>query len=295
MSTDVLAGGTAGAAIGFALVSFLFAGLNDVAFKRYVVGGRSRGMLVLGIGVVWTALQLAFLAARGVSLRLDPDTLRFGLAAGALLVASNLLLLESLARVDLSLGSTIYRLNTLGVVLLSYLFLGERIGPWKGAGIALGVAAVLLLSQRPARHARTPGDALLVAAVIAAAMLRSAYGVTTRQAMLEHVAPEPMLLLVSASWIVGGAAYALARERRLRLTREKAVYAAVSGAFVFVIVTSLMLAVEHGEASVVIPIANMSFVIALSVSLLSGMEKLTPRKALAVCAAIAAIALLSRA
>lgn len=295
MSTDVLAGGTAGAAIGFALVSFLFAGLNDVAFKRYVVGGRSRGMLVLGIGVVWTALQLAFLAARGVSLRLDPDTLSFGLAAGALLVASNLLLLESLARVDLSLGSTIYRLNTLGVVLLSYLFLGERIGPWKGAGIALGVAAVLLLSQRPARHARTPGDALFVAAVIAAAMLRAAYGVTTRQAMLEHVAPEPMLLLVSTSWIVGGAAYALARERRLRLTREKAVYAAVSGAFVFVIVTSLMLAVEHGEASVVIPIANMSFVIALTVSLLSGMEKLTPRKALAVCAAVAAIALLSRA
>jgi drug/metabolite transporter (DMT)-like permease len=295
MSADVLAGATGSAAVGFALVSFLFAGLNDVAFKRYVVGGRSRGMLVLGIGVVWTALQLAFLAARGISLRLDADTLRFGLAAGALLVASNLLLLESLAHVDLSLGSTIYRLNTLGVVLLSYLLLGERIGTWKGAGIALGVAAVLLLSQRPARHARTPGDALFVAAVIAAAALRAAYGVTTRKAMLEQVAPEPMLLLVSASWIVGGAAYALARERRLRLTRDKALYAVVSGTLVFVIVTSLMLAVEHGEASVVIPIANMSFVIALSVSLLSGMEKLTPRKALAVCAAIAAIALLSRA
>jgi drug/metabolite transporter (DMT)-like permease len=286
---------SARAAVGFALLSFLFAGLNDVVFKRYVLGGRSRGMLVLGIGVVWTALQLAFFTIRGTQLRLDPATLAFGLAAGALLVGSNLLLLESLAHVDLSLGSTIYRLNTLGVVLLSFLFLGERVGPSKGLGIALGVLAVLLLSQRPARHARAPRDALFLAAVILAALLRAAYGVTTRKAMLEEIEPAPLLLVVSSCWIVGGAAYALARERPLRLTREKAAYAALSGTFVFVIVYFLLLAVEHGEASVVIPIANMSFVIALGVSLVTGMERLTVRKALAVAAAVAAIVFLSRA
>lgn len=287
--------GTAPAAVGFALLSFLFAGLNDVVFKRYVVADRSRGMLVLGIGVVWTALHLAVFAIRGVPIRVDAATLGFGLAAGTLLVCSNLLLLESLAHVDLSLGSTIYRLNTLGVVVLSYLFLGERIGPYKATGIGLGIAAVLLLSHRPARHARSARDALFLAAVVTAALLRAGYGVTTRKAMLEDVRPEPVLLLVSSCWIVGGAAYALVKERRLRLTRDKAAYAAVSGTLVFVIVYCLMLAVERGEASVVIPIANMSFVIALAVSLLTGMEKLTPRKLLAVCAAVAAIALLSRA
>lgn len=290
-----MAPATAPAAVGFALLSFLFAGVNDVVFKRYVVGDRSRGMLVLGIGVVWTALQLAVFGLRGEPLRLDGATLGFGLAAGALLVASNLLLLESLAHVDLSLGSTLYRLNTLGVVVLSYVFLDERIGANKGAGIALGVGAVLLLSHRPARHARSARDALFLAAVIAAALLRAAYGVTTRKAMLEAVRPAPLLLVVSSCWIAGGAAYAALRERRLRLTREKAAYAAASGTLVFVIVYCLLLAVERGEASVVIPIANMSFVIALAVSLLTGMERLTPRKLLAVGAAVAAIALLSRA
>jgi drug/metabolite transporter (DMT)-like permease len=283
------------AAVGFALLSFLFAGLNDVVFKRYVVGDRSRGMLVLGVGVVWTFLQLVVLTVRGVAPTFDAATVRFGLGAGTLLVLSNVLLLESLSQVDLSVGSTIYRLNTLGVVVLSFVFLDEHIGRLQALGIAAGVAAVLLLAHRPARHARSPRDALFLAAVVAAALLRAAYGVTTRKAMLAHVAPAPLLLLISSSWIVGGGTYAAVRERRLRLTREKAIYAAVSGSLVFLIASSLMLAVERGEASVVIPIANMSFVVALGLSLVSGMEKLTARKLVAVGAAVASIVLLAQA
>jgi drug/metabolite transporter (DMT)-like permease len=288
-------GETAPAAIAFALASFLFAGVNDLVFKRYALGGaRSRGVLVLGIGVVWSALQLATSALRGEALSLDPVTLRYGAAAGALLVVSNLLLLESLAHVDLSLGSTIYRLNTVGVVALSWLLLGERIGAAKAAGVALGIGAVLLLSHRPARHAHGK-EGLFVLAVVLASLLRAGYGVTTRQAMLAHASRPVLLLLVSASWIAGGALYALLRERRLQLTREKAVYSALSGTLVFVIVSTLLLAVERGEASVVIPIANMSFVVALAASLLTGMERLTARKGLAVAFAGAAIVLLARA
>jgi drug/metabolite transporter (DMT)-like permease len=252
-------------------------------------------MLVLGVGVVWTFLQLVVLTVRGVAPTFDAATVRFGLGAGTLLVLSNVLLLESLGQVDLSVGSTIYRLNTLGVVVLSFVFLDEHIGRLQALGIAAGVAAVLLLAHRPARHARSPRDALFLAAVVAAALLRAAYGVTTRKAMLAHVAPAPLLLLISSSWIVGGGTYAAVRERRLRLTREKAIYAAVSGSLVFLIASSLMLAVERGEASVVIPIANMSFVVALGLSLVSRMEKLTARKLVAVGAAVASIVLLAQA
>jgi drug/metabolite transporter (DMT)-like permease len=292
---DGIVPASARAGVGFALLSLLFAGLNDVVFKRYVVGGRSRGVLMLGIGVVWTALQLALFAARGTPLALDARTAGFGAAAGALLVGSNLLLLESLAHVDLSLGSTIYRLNTIGVVLLSYVFLDERIGVHKALGVGLGVAAVLLLSHRPMRVSRSPHDALFVGGVILAALLRAGYGVVTREAMLEQASSAPMLLVISSSWIVGGALYGALKERQLRLTREKVAYSAISGTLVFVIVWFLLAAVEHGEASVVIPIANMSFLVALAVSLATGMERLTGRKALAVCSAIGAIVLLSRA
>jgi drug/metabolite transporter (DMT)-like permease len=284
-----------GVAVGFALLSFLFAGLNDLVFKRYAVSARSSGMLVMGIGVVWTAIQLAVFGLLARPLRVDAATLAYGAVAGALLVGSNLLLIESLRHVELSLGSTIYRLNTVAVAALSFVVLQEPLGAAKLGGIGLGVVAVLLLSHRPAWHPPGPRHRVFVAAVVVAALLRATYGVVTRKAMLAHVGPEPLLLVVSSSWIVGGAAYALARDGRLRLTRDKAAYSAFSGTLVFLIVYFLVRAVEHGQASVVIPIANMSFLVALGISLATGMESLTARKVLAVLVAVGAIVLLAQA
>jgi len=48
-------------------------------------------------------------------------TFIFGLIAGLTLCLSNILLLECLKHLDISVGSTIYRLNTIGVVILSIL------------------------------------------------------------------------------------------------------------------------------------------------------------------------------
>jgi uncharacterized membrane protein len=56
-----------------------------------------------------------------------------------------------------------------------------------------------------------------------------------------------------------------------------------------------MLALERGEASVVVPIANMSFVVAMLLSVFLGMERLTGRKIVAGGLAAAAIVVLARA
>jgi uncharacterized membrane protein len=56
-----------------------------------------------------------------------------------------------------------------------------------------------------------------------------------------------------------------------------------------------MLAVERGQASVVVPIANMSFLVAVLLSAGLGMERLTPRKLAAAALAIAAIGVLAQA
>lgn len=93
----------------FALLSLLFAGLNDVAFKRYSHKDRSRGMYIFGIGVVWTLLQWSTLAVTETAPVLSPVTLGYGLATGVLLTLSNILLLESLARIPVSVGSDLLR------------------------------------------------------------------------------------------------------------------------------------------------------------------------------------------
>ena len=83
--------------------------------------------------------------------------------------------------------------------------------------------------------------------------------------------------------------------KRFWLTRKKVLYALLSGILVFLIVNFLMLAIQYGEASIVIPVANLSFVIALLLSIALKIEALTIKKLSAVGCAAVSIILLSRA
>lgn len=280
--------------IQFALLSLVCAGVNDVVFKRFSSRDRSRGMYVFGIGVFWTILQFTMLGILGDPLVLDLISLTYGLAAGLLLTISNLFLLESLTHIDTSLGSTIYRLNTVGVVLLSLFILDEPLGSFKLIGIVLGLFAVFLLYRRNKQHNCTEKRyAFFFALAITASLFRAFYGVTSKSGFMQGASLQSMMLIGSICWIFGGAGYALFREKRFKITTKKAVYSLVSGVLVFLIVNFLMLAVEQGQASVVIPIANMSFVAALVLSVVLKMETLSQRKLLAVAISVAAIIFLS--
>jgi drug/metabolite transporter (DMT)-like permease len=281
-------------AVVFALSSLVFAGMNDVVFKRYSAKDRSRGMYVLGIGIVWSFLQAITFTFQGISFSLDMTTAYFGLGAGILLTLSNILLIESLTHIDTSLGSTIYRLNTIGVIILASIFLDETLGMYKAAGISAGIAGVLLLAHRPSVTHETAAFRLYVGAAVVASLLRAAYGVMTRSAIVHHANADMMLLMISSSWIVGGGCYAVLREKRFRMTTKKAIYSSLSGMLVFLIVNCLMWAVKSGEAGTVIPIANMSFVVAMILSAMLGMEVITIRKTCAVLLAGLSIVLLSR-
>ena len=103
-----------------------------------------------------------------------------------------------------------------------------------------------------------------------------------------------MMLIAAASWIIGGFCYAWLRERRVRITRKKLGYSALSGVLVFVIVNSLILALERGQASIVVPIANLSFIVALALSVAMKMERFTMRKTIAIVCAAASIYMLAQ-
>jgi len=285
----------ASTAVFYAVSSMVFAGVNDVVFKRYSAKERSRGMYVLGIGIVWSFLQAIAFQVQGISFAMDMNTVYFGLGAGIVLTLSNILLIESLTHIDTSLGSTIYRLNTIGVIILASIFLDETFGIYKAAGISVGIVGVLLLSRKPSATHESATFRMFVGAAVVASLLRAAYGVVTRSAVVHHANVDMMLLMISSSWIIGGGCYAVLREKRFRVTKKKVIYSSLSGILVFLIVNSLMWAVKSGEAGTVIPIANMSFVIALIMSVVLGMEMLTLRKAFAVLLAGLSVFLLSRA
>lgn len=277
----------------FALLSLLFAGLNDVIFKRYSHEDRSIGIYVFGIGIIWTLLQAVTFSLKDIPLSYDAITLVYGLSAGVFLVLSNILFLESLTHIDVSLGSTIYRLNTIGVIILSFFVLKENFGLLKYVGISFGILAVLFLYRKEDTSCRTSRFRRFFWIAVMASLFRATYGVVSKAGIMLEADPQTMLLIGASSWIAGGIFYAVLRERQLRITATISLYAALSGALVFFIVNFLILAIERSQASIVIPIANMSFIIALFVSVALKMETLSFKKTCSVATAAVAIILLS--
>jgi drug/metabolite transporter (DMT)-like permease len=283
-------------AILFALLSLFSAGLLDVVYKRYSRKERSRGTYIFGIGLVWCVLQATGVYLGDEPLLFDATSVKYGLFAGLCLTLSNLLLLESLTHINISLGSTIYRLNTIGVIVMAFLFLGEDLGGVKLLGVALGLLAVGLLYHPdgdPFTQEKQGQFLPFFLMAIVASLFRAGYGVITRGGILQHADPQTMLLICALSWVVGGALYARLREGRFRLTLKKISYALVSGVLVFLVVDFLMLAVKYGEASIVIPVANMSFVMAMILSVVLRYESFSLRKGAAMVVACLAIAALT--
>jgi drug/metabolite transporter (DMT)-like permease len=284
------------AAVAFALLSLACAGVTDVVFKRFSQANQSRGLYVLGMGLTWTIIQSAILLAAGNGLRLDAQTVAFGLVAGLLVAVSNTLLIESLTHIDVGLGSTIYRLNTIAVVVMAVLLLDEPLTGLKLTGVLLGMGAVILLFERHHEHAEARNAFLLFfGLVLLASLLRACFGVLSKVAVLRGVDLKAMLVVNAPVWIAVGAIYAWWRREGLRVTKYTLKYAVISGALICGVANFLMLAVERGQASVVVPIANMSFLVALLISAALGMERLTPRKLTAVALTVAAIAVLTQA
>ena len=283
------------AGVGYALLSLLAAGILDVVYARYSGKRAVSGAYLFGIGGVVIIGQSAILAATRVPVVFDAYAAAFGIFAGAVVMLANALLIESLARINVSLGSTIYRLNTIAVVAFAVLFLGEALTMPKFAGVVLGVAAAILLYQ----HGGRGGDnRLLVAATwlaVIASLLRAAFGILSKIGLAAGTDPFLFMVYVGVGWTLAALLYGLARRQPAAPVRTVLPYALVSGTLVCLVVTFLLLGLRTGEASIVIPIANMSFVVALLTSAAFGMERLTARKLLAVATAAVAIGLLTSA
>ena len=283
------------AGVGFALLSLVSAGVLDVVFSRYSSSRPLSGAYLVATGIFLTLGQVLALFAARVPLAWDPSTAMWGIAAGAIALFANALLIASLAHLAVSLGSTIYRLNTIAVVVFAVVFLGEALTALKVAGVLLGIIGVVLLYRR---GGRSGNDRLLLAGVgiaVAASLLRAVFGIVAKIGLSGGADPLLFMIYIGAGWTLGGMVYGVSRPAKTASVASVLPYALLSALLICLVASFLMLGLRTGEASVVIPIANMSFVVALLVAAALGMERLTLRKLLAVACAAGAIVLLTKA
>jgi uncharacterized membrane protein len=276
----------------FALASLWCASINDVAFKLYARTGRPIGVYLAALGVVWTAV-FTLLASPHAILFAGDATLFWGLFSGVFSVLANILLVLALARHEVGICSAIYRLNLAPAVLLAFLFLGERATQWKLLGIAAAIASILLLLQRPrpAPGSRNNSGLWLV---VLASLLRAGMGISYKCGLSAGGDGLAMLALSGLAWIVGGAVYGLIAERRaVGVARQTFAYAAASSPLVCGIILFLMLALKHGDASCVLPIAQLSFLGSALLGVFFLREALTRRKVAGLSLALVCILLMA--
>ena len=286
-------------AIFWAVISLIFSACIDITFKLYAGKSRSSGVLISGCGLVWIGMAV-------FSLNHVPSswsgTLFWGLLSGFFSAGGNLLMLGAMRTLDVGVCSTVYRLNMVPALLGAVLFLGEEMSGRDMLGV---VFALLAVAGFVPWQNRGSGRKLVLPALgvmVLASLMRASMGLSYRYGFTHGADRDWVVFLNGIFWFAGGWGYYWVYERRRRqLVREQprpgrksqGLYVLLAGVFVGGNVFAMALSLQLGNASVVLPIAQMSFVLTGLIGVLFFKEKVGFCKGIAMLCGIAAVLILS--
>lgn len=274
----------------FALCSLACSAVNDFLFKLLTEKKTSRGYFITLVGLFWF-FALLCTQSQWEDVK---STLIWGAVSGLFSLTGNILLIEAMSKQSAGICATIYRLNLVAVVLGAWLFLGEKMNTCLVIGVVCATAAVLcfLGGGNEEGGKKAIFGTLLV---IAASLLRAGMGLSYKYGFTCGADPNGVALVNSIFWIAGGIFYAAAKGElkggfSFRLLR----LGVLSGLLVAGIVYFMAKSIAVGNVSIVIPIAQMSFIATFLLSIIFLKEKINFAKIAGIILGIAGIILLSR-
>lgn len=279
-------------AVAFALCCFGFTAVNDLVFRLYARKVRSRGAYVMIIGIVWA---LVFTLCLDCRFNNCTATLLWGSISGIFSAAANILLIEAMTYQESGICSTLYRLNMALVAVGAFFMLGEPVNALKIAGILLALAAVFFFYRESRSGKNRVHEAAHIGIYLAlgAALLRAAMGLSYKYAFILNADRNGIITVNSMFWIIFGLGYMLYRERSMKLMESKSIrYGILSGLLVSGIIYFMALALQYGDASVVLPVAQMSFLGTCLLGTLLLRESVTLGKVLGIASGIFSILLM---
>ena len=280
----------------WALGNMMVAALNDLLFKFYARKARSQGLFCAIIGVIWC---IFFCLVLKNSVENWKATLIWGSISGFFSIGGNLLMLDSMKKLDVGVCATIYRLNLVPAVLLAAIFLGEKITLIQY--IAIVCACLAVLAFRPRRSSSERGMTLSLIVMVIASFMRAGMGLSYRYGFSVAEADVQFVPFInSLFWVLGGLLYGFFREKdELKQLKDSAIckkllgYGVASGVLVSLITLTMAKALEGGAVSLVLPIMQMSFLVTGLLGVLFMHEKITFLKVTAFILGIATVLLLS--
>jgi len=188
-----------------------------------------------------------------------------------------------------STNAPIFRLNFTLTAALAIVLLGEALTATKAAALFCALAAVWLLLAEPgaARGASAKSLARVLIATAAMACANLFYKIGLSQGAL------PETMVAAQAWVFCSSAtlYVLARDKRLRLTPYAWRFSLPASLALVVAFVLLMHALARGPASVLVPVAQMSFVFTALLGAAMFSERLNTRKQIGLAVAAAALGL----
>jgi drug/metabolite transporter (DMT)-like permease len=272
--------------IALALCSMACAAGNDLVFKQRSGSGTPPGRHLTLVAMVWTACFAV--PACATPWVLGDPAIVWGLLAGLLGVAANLLFLVALGGGEVGSVATVYRLNLVPATLLAVVLLGEDLTLQRALAVSAALGAVAAL----AGPRQGVGWRWLVLA-IAACLARAGMGLAYKQGLLMGAGTERLLFVNGAVWLGGSLLWTVLAERRARAWRGSDLsWGLLSGLLISGNVLFLTMALARAPLSDVLPVTQLGFVAtALAATLLFG-EALTVRKVAALALAVGCIIIL---
>jgi len=279
--------------IGYALGAMLLYGVADLVYKRGAAAGVPAHRFLMVQTWFFTSSALVYGALTG-TLVANAGAL-WGAAAGLFVVIGYYNFAYSLRTGSVSTNATIFRLSFAVTVALAVLVLGEPLTALKLAGLAFALVSVWLLLAAPAASgaARLETRASLARVLVATVAVGIA-SFTYKLGLREGATP---ITLVGAQGIVAVVlctSLAGFIDRGIRPSREALRHAPLAALLLVVAFTLLAKGLESGEASVVVPVAQMGFVVTALLGFALLREPFTARKGAGLVAALAALASLAR-
>ena len=277
----------------YAIVAMACYGLSDFVYKQAAAAAIRADHFLMVQGWVFFPLVIFYAVATGTLIP-DPAAL-WGSLAGAFIFIGFYCFIRSLAAGSVSTNASIFRMNFIVTVFLVIAFLGEPLAPSKIAGLALALLATWLLVGTGAIAASTPNDARR-RSLVQVAVATLAFGASNffHTVGLRHGAvPETLAVAQAALFMPLATVVVYFADRKLQPPPVTFRYSAAAAVVLLGATIFLLRGVASGQASVLVPIAQMGFIVAALLGIFILREPVTVRKAMGLGSALAALAVLA--
>ena len=267
----------AAVAIALALTALVVGAVADLLYRVGQTRGIDTGIFLFWQSTIFTTGIWAVAAATGQVGDILPGTWTWGLPAGLLSYIGLYLFILSLRSGDAGVNAPVFRLNFVVAAAGGILLLNEAASLPKIAGILLAMLSVFsLLNLGVVRQDGSARQSLV--AVVAASLLFGSAGVLSKQALNEGSDAVPLILTQTVSFHGSAIMYVLLT-RRWRPNAPTVRFVPPISFLQLVWSVLLFRALALGEASVIFPVVQLSFVLTAVMAVVFLKEAVTRTRA----------------